>query len=146
MEYDMSFLMGLNDSFTQIRDQLLLMDPLPPINRFFFLLVSQEEHQRKVSTLGISSADSTSSNIAFAVKADYGNGSINFINNYSASNTNQKGQKRERSFCIHCNFHGYTVDRCFKLHGYSSGYKPKYRKNSINTSAVNQVATEIKND
>ncbi|KAL5865096.1 hypothetical protein ACOSQ3_002610 [Xanthoceras sorbifolium] len=43
MEYVMSFLMGLNDSFTQIRGQLLLMDPLPPINRVFSL-ISQEKH------------------------------------------------------------------------------------------------------
>ncbi|XP_052186088.1 uncharacterized protein LOC127797323 isoform X1 [Diospyros lotus] len=32
-EYVMSFLMGLNDTFVQVRDQLLLMDPIPPINK-----------------------------------------------------------------------------------------------------------------
>ena len=31
-EYIMTFLMGLNDSFSQVRGQLLLMDPLPTIN------------------------------------------------------------------------------------------------------------------
>ena len=35
MEYIMSFLMGLNDSFAQVRGQLLLMDPLLPINKAF---------------------------------------------------------------------------------------------------------------
>ena len=45
MEYVMSFLMGLNESFAQVRGQLLLMDPLPPINKVFSL-VSQEERQR----------------------------------------------------------------------------------------------------
>ncbi|KAL5542849.1 hypothetical protein UlMin_010559 [Ulmus minor] len=47
MEYIMLFLMGLQLSFTQVRGQLLLMDPLPPINKVF-ALISQEEHQRKV--------------------------------------------------------------------------------------------------
>ncbi|KAL5554634.1 hypothetical protein UlMin_042035 [Ulmus minor] len=42
-EYIMSFLMGLHDSFSQIQGQLLLMDPLPPINKVF-ALISQEEH------------------------------------------------------------------------------------------------------
>ena len=42
MEYIMSFLMGLNDSYSQVRGQLLLMDPLPPLNKVFSL-VSQEE-------------------------------------------------------------------------------------------------------
>ena len=38
----MSFLMGLNESFAQVRGQLLLMDHLPLINKVFSL-VSQEE-------------------------------------------------------------------------------------------------------
>ena len=42
----MSFLMGLDDSFSQIRGQLLLMDPMPPINRVFSL-IAQEEQQRR---------------------------------------------------------------------------------------------------
>ena len=33
MEHVMAFLMGLNDSFSQVRGQILLMDSLPPINR-----------------------------------------------------------------------------------------------------------------
>ena len=38
----MSFLTGLNDSFTHIRSQLLLLDPIPPINKVFSL-ISQEK-------------------------------------------------------------------------------------------------------
>ena len=49
VEYVMSFLMGLNESFSQVRGQLLLMDPLPPINKVF-ALISQEEKQRTVMT------------------------------------------------------------------------------------------------
>ena len=45
----MSFLMGLNDFFSQVRGQLLLMEPLLPINKVFSL-VSQEEHQRIVGS------------------------------------------------------------------------------------------------
>ncbi|KAL5785272.1 hypothetical protein ACOSQ2_007664 [Xanthoceras sorbifolium] len=41
MEYVMSFLMGLNDSFTQVKGQLLLMDPLPSINRAFSLVITR---------------------------------------------------------------------------------------------------------
>lgn len=48
MEHVISFLMGLSDSFSQVRGQLLLMDPIPPTNKAFSL-VSQEEHQRNVS-------------------------------------------------------------------------------------------------
>ncbi|KAL5570085.1 hypothetical protein UlMin_026660 [Ulmus minor] len=40
-EYVLQFLMGLNESFAQIRAQILMQDPLPPINKILgqFLLV-----------------------------------------------------------------------------------------------------------
>ena len=41
IEYVISFLMGLNDSFSQVRGQILLMAPMPPINKVF-ALISQE--------------------------------------------------------------------------------------------------------
>ncbi|XP_073045359.1 uncharacterized protein [Primulina eburnea] len=37
-EHIMMFLLGLNDSFSHIRGQLLLMDPLPPLNKIFALV------------------------------------------------------------------------------------------------------------
>ena len=44
----MSFLMGLNEIYTTIRGQILLMDPIPPLSKVFSLLL-QDEKQRKVS-------------------------------------------------------------------------------------------------
>ena len=34
----MSFSMGLNEIFSQVRGQILLMDPIPPINKVFALV------------------------------------------------------------------------------------------------------------
>jgi len=47
-EYVYHFLMGLNDSFSNIRGQILLIEPLPPINKVFSLVL-QDERQREVS-------------------------------------------------------------------------------------------------
>ena len=44
----MKLLMGLNDSFSQVRTQILLMDPLPSVNKVHSLLV-QEEMQRSIN-------------------------------------------------------------------------------------------------
>lgn len=41
----MKFLMGLHESYSTVRGQILLMEPLPTINKVFSLLV-QEERQR----------------------------------------------------------------------------------------------------
>jgi hypothetical protein len=46
-QYVFQFLMGLNESFSHIRGQILLMEPLPPINKVFSLVI-QEENQRKI--------------------------------------------------------------------------------------------------
>lgn len=43
IEYVMTFLMGLNDSFNQICPELLLMEPKPTINRVFSLVAQEVE-------------------------------------------------------------------------------------------------------
>ena len=65
IEYVMSFLMGLNDSFAQIRAQLLLLDPIPPMNKVFSLVV-QEERQAQTNSGGVDTANS----LAFTTHAD----------------------------------------------------------------------------
>jgi hypothetical protein len=48
----MQFLMGLNETFTQVRGQILLMDPMPNIDRVFSL-IRQEEWQRSIGQLSV---------------------------------------------------------------------------------------------
>ena len=112
MEYVMSFLMGLHDSFAQVRGQLLLMDYIPPINKVF-ALIFQEENQRNVVNQTIEN-----DSILFNVKHDVhktGHG---------------QSTKKERSLCTHCGLHGRTIDKCYKLHEYSPRYKFKKRNTS----------------
>ena len=158
MEYIMSFLMGLHDSFAQVRGQLLLMDPLPPINKVF-ALISQEEHQRKV---GVHVSSSSAGTMAFAVKNDYSkkpgestrsyhstgyrNNSGGYKNNSGNHNTGgYKGQRKERPYCSHCNFHGHTIEKCYKIHGYPPGFTARQRYNNSypnNHKIVNQVSNQ----
>jgi len=48
IEYLMCFLMGLNESFSNIRGQILLSEPLPSIGKVFSMLLQQEEAQREI--------------------------------------------------------------------------------------------------
>uniref|UniRef100_A0A2N9GAR1 CCHC-type domain-containing protein n=1 Tax=Fagus sylvatica TaxID=28930 RepID=A0A2N9GAR1_FAGSY len=54
----MQFLMGLNETFTQVRGQILLMDPMPHIDRVFSLL-RQEERQTSIGQLNVPHVEST---------------------------------------------------------------------------------------
>jgi hypothetical protein len=53
-EYVMQFLMGLNDSFSHVRAQILMTEPFPPITKAFALVV-QEERQRNINIPALSS-------------------------------------------------------------------------------------------
>lgn len=63
LEYVMHFLMGLNGSLSSIREQILSMDPIPPITKAFSLVV-QDEKQKGIGA-SIASNDNAH---AFAVK------------------------------------------------------------------------------
>ena len=42
-DWTMSFQMGLNDTYSTIRGQILLMDPIPPLSKVFSLLLQDEK-------------------------------------------------------------------------------------------------------
>lgn len=86
----MNFLMGLNDSFSHTRGQILMMDPMPTINRVFSL-VAQEEKQKTISV------DQHSSSVAFVAKSNQNNRNNNQNKKF---NTNQK----DHPYCTNCKF------------------------------------------
>ena len=45
----MNFITGLNEAFATVRGQILLMEPLPSLDKVFSL-VTQEERQRRVGS------------------------------------------------------------------------------------------------
>ena len=105
----MQFLMGLNESYSQTRSQILMMEPLPSISKVFSLVV-QEERQRQIN----SGSSLLPGSIAIAESSSPAS--------ISATNFTQK-TKRDRPLCTHCGIQGHTVDKCYKLHGYPLGYK-----------------------
>ena len=94
------FLMGLNDSFHATRDQIMLLDPLPPLNKIFSMIQQQEMQHGMLSA--VPSADT----MALAVKQPYP--SPKFF-----SKTPQQ-PKLEILFCTHCKIQGHVLDTCFK--------------------------------
>ncbi|KAL5545494.1 hypothetical protein UlMin_005181 [Ulmus minor] len=110
-DYILQFLMGLNESFSQIA-QILMSDPLPPINKGFSLVI-QEERQRSVRCV---------SSTMSPISAAYGVTNCKY-NTY-------KG-KKDKPLCTFCGFHGHTIDKCYKKHGYPPVFKPKEYNNGL---------------
>ena len=122
-EYVMKFLVGLDDSYASVRGQILLMDPLPTINKGKGKedLVSQKERQRELSS-GFTIRGIESGAAALAV-------------NFRPNARNKNYGRKERPLCSHCGITGHTVEKCYRLHGFPPCYKPRARPFS------NQVMT-----
>ncbi|KAK4477925.1 hypothetical protein RD792_017190 [Penstemon davidsonii] len=154
--------MGLQDSLSHTRSQILLMDPLPDVSKAFSL-VSQEETQRTVqtqsanleplSTMAFSSKSYPSQSPARPSPSPFPpqNPAFrppNFSNSLpfrplNRPVSNNSYPRPNRPYCTHCQMPGHTINTCFKLHGYPPGYRPPTpRFNSNPTTKINHVSSD----
>ncbi|XP_050277371.1 uncharacterized protein LOC126718978 [Quercus robur] len=121
--YVMRFLMGLNENFETIRTQILMCEPFPSISKVYALVLQEESHKH----IGHGGS--------FAAKPDSVAMYVNSKgNNAGNANWSKGNNKKERPLCTHCNMLGHTIDKCYKLHGYPPGYKPKGKSNANQVS------------
>ncbi|XP_073290519.1 uncharacterized protein [Primulina huaijiensis] len=92
--------MGLNDSYMNIRSQILMMSPLPTVGQAFSLL-SQEESHRALSS------------VEAPIAAFY----------TSQTRVGSSMKERVNLFCDHCSWNGHTKENCYKLVGYPPWHK-----------------------
>ncbi|KAL4603176.1 hypothetical protein ACB092_10G106700 [Castanea dentata] len=118
----MKFLMGVNETFSQVRTQVLLMDPIPSLSKVYSLMI-QEETQKAVTNPSTVKVDST----ALVAKIP------NLGNNLVGNSAGTKG--KEKPICTHCGKTGHTADKCYRLHGFPPGFKFKNK-----TAMAHQVS------
>lgn len=95
----LQFLMGLNDSYTAIRSQILMINPLPSVSQAF-AIISQEESICSVLSFSSPPYEGVSSSF------------------FSAQD-----KKKPSIKCDYCNFPGHTKAYCYKLVGYPPGHR-----------------------
>ena len=122
----MRFLVGLNDSYSAIRGQILLYEPLPDINKVLSLIL-QEEKQKSFKN-----GDFNSFAMAHPIEATalYSNANSGSKNNHGGKGNS----KKEGPICTYCGKIGHIADKCYRLHGFPLGFKFK------NKSLANQVS------
>ena len=89
----MQFLMGLNDTFSVVRSNILMMSPLPNVRQAYSLVI-QDEIQRKMT-----SEATKNFSIAAAFQSCQGN----------------QNNKSKDKYCDHCNRDGHTIEACRTL-------------------------------
>ncbi|XP_073119563.1 uncharacterized protein [Henckelia pumila] len=92
----MHFLMGLNDTYSSVRSNILMITPLPNVRQTYSLVI-QDEVQREVTT-------ETTEN--FSIVAAVRNHPNNFSN------------KSKGKYCEHCDRDSHTIENCRTLKYY----------------------------
>lgn len=119
------FLNGLNDFYEPMRNQILLMDPLPSINKAYSLLL-QIERQKEIS-------------ISMEI------GAVSIEGKQTRRSTDKKrvtpADKRNWT-CTYCKKKGHSKETCFKLHGTPNWYKEMLQKKGVMASNVVEVSAD----
>jgi hypothetical protein len=132
-DYILQFLMGLNDSYSHICGQLLLNDPLPPMNKVFSLII-QEERKRMIKFASTHKNVFQNSSALVSRSLATPDANKNFKSNF------KQPYKKDRPSCSQCGIVGHTIEKCYKIHGFPPGFK--FTKSRIaGDSSAHQVQT-----
>jgi len=110
------FLMGLNESYSSARGQILLMNPLPSVRQAYASVV-QEEKQRELGA----AVTIPSNTAAMAVHGNY-NMSKGRQNNQVHGNQSNNSRNKEPFQCTYCGDMYHRKATCYKLIGYPPGH------------------------
>ncbi|GJR40370.1 hypothetical protein Tco_1216054 [Tanacetum coccineum] len=109
----MQFLMGLDDSYTQIRSSILSRETLPDVKSAYATISSEESHRVAVGSI----AGSSQRNQASA-----------FVSNVPYS---QKFQRNNQNFNV-----GPSILKCFKIIGYPADFGKKISSQNFKKQSV----------
>ncbi|GJW53150.1 ribonuclease H-like domain-containing protein [Tanacetum coccineum] len=125
----MQFLMGLDDSYMQIRSSILSRVVLPDVRSAYATISSEESHKVAAGSI----AGSSKRNQASA-----------FIGPRPNNMNNNRQGGGLGLVCENCGFNGHAIDRCFKIIGYPADFGKKKSNQSFkgkNISNNNSVGT-----
>ncbi|KAB1215377.1 hypothetical protein CJ030_MR4G025289 [Morella rubra] len=147
-DYVIQFLMGLNDAYSNVRDQIMLLDLLPPVNRIFSMIQQQETHHKMTSNTP------SPESMAFFTQRTFADSKSRPKQNFSPKQNRPfythcriTGHVLETCFkvgnaepptCNHCHMMGHIAEKCYKKHGYPPNHKlnPANRKVAANANVV----------
>ncbi|XP_014498998.1 uncharacterized protein LOC106760077 [Vigna radiata var. radiata] len=130
IEHVICFLKGLNETYNTVRTQILLMEPLPNINRVFSLIMQQERQEKSdVGTVVQNNSGETTRILAnIADRNSNWRTEQTWRGQGRATGPHNQGRGRGRNpnhgkQCSYCNKMNHTVDECYSKHGFPPWYK-----------------------
>jgi len=131
------FLRGLNDNYSTVRTQILLMDHFSSLNKVCSLITQQERQifgDQSKEMIATSKGGYKNNATTYGIGAGYGRGS--------------NGRGYTSKICSHCGRTVHTIDTCYKKHGFPPHFKFKNQNHdqSHTTDAVFQNTNFNNND
>ncbi|XP_075076576.1 uncharacterized protein LOC142163213 [Nicotiana tabacum] len=109
------FLMGLNETYLQVRSNILMIKPLPSMSKVYGILLSNEK-QRQVSSISQFHSNSNSASFNAGVSKQSFPSKVTF-------NPQKPDNQRSSIICKYCKKPGHSVEKCYKLHGFPQNFK-----------------------
>ncbi|XP_058761156.1 uncharacterized protein LOC131634505 [Vicia villosa] len=124
------FLKVLTESFSTVRSQILLTDPLPYLDKTFSMVLGVERRISKPSP-------TDSSVMAMTFHPSIDPGGARGSNSYRGRGRSNLGHGSSLGrVCTHYGRTNHTINTCFIKHGYPPGYNYKTQKPSINNTTL----------
>jgi len=132
----MCFLKGLNNVYNTIKTQVLIMEPLPSVNRVFSLVLQQERQLAGGINNIVDNLEHKSTVNSFNNQSNWkqsGRGSNNWKGN-------GRGRGRNNSYgkqCTFCDKMNHTAKECYSKHGFPQWFKKKNKHSANNCFSNN---------
>ncbi|KAL0401659.1 UNVERIFIED_CONTAM: hypothetical protein Slati_4195800 [Sesamum latifolium] len=133
----MQLLMGLCDSYDSVRNQILMQEPPPSVNKAYAMIL-RIKIQKEVSL----APSNISQNMAIQVKG----GNFKRPGNAVPFQKKKTVAEKRAQLCDHCGKNERTKEVCFEIYGYPDWYRSlieQRRRDGANTSrTLNVTNTE----
>ncbi|KAI5392589.1 hypothetical protein KIW84_077112 [Lathyrus oleraceus] len=138
-DYVIRFLQGLNEKSTHSKSQIMMMNPLPGVDKAFSLVIQQETEINSSVSSNVPSAVTNEEILASQFHTSPGNFNGKPGNNYFRGKS--QGQKGHNRMCTDYGRTNHTIETCFLKHGYPPGFKGKgkLQNASSNSQSVSNV-------
>lgn len=136
-DYVIRFLKGLNEKFTHSKSQIMMMNPLPEIDKAFSLVIQQEREMNNTVSTIMPVVGKGEEGVALSAQASP-DAQPNRNNQYRGKYQGYGGQSGQKRVCTHCGRTNHTIDTCFIKNGYPPGFK---HRSKGNVSGPQQSAT-----
>jgi len=132
------FLKGLNEQYSHVRSQIMLIEPLPILSKTFSLVLGQE---RQLNLPIPSDPTAEKQPLAMQIQSSFSNGGGRGKGQFQNRGRGRGGTR----LCTYCWRNNHTIETCFLKHGYPPGFQQKNNKSYVNlaaNSASEQASTQ----